>query len=267
MIDSTGALRARYAYDPYGRRTKIVGDLEAGFGFTGHYFHPATGLHLALFRAYDSESGRWLNRDPIEEFGGLNLYGFVVNNPLNWVDPYGLSWTDYIPDWIDVADDYAAGYGDSLTFGLTGWLRIRGGWNDTVDPCSMAYQAGQATQVATDLGTLGVSGGLKLAARGVSTAAARSAGRKFLPEAAGQIRHHRFPLAGHPGAGSTLFPSKGLPPSVHSGPGNITKVANDSVHDLHHATFKAAEGVLGVNSALGPARVYNNNVNGGGRCN
>jgi len=41
--------------------------------------------------AYRTASGRakWLNRDPIEERGGINLYGFVANNPVNWIDSDG----------------------------------------------------------------------------------------------------------------------------------------------------------------------------------
>ena len=39
---------------------------------------------------YDSEQGRWLSRDPIGEDGGLNLYGYVGNDPANWIDPLGL---------------------------------------------------------------------------------------------------------------------------------------------------------------------------------
>ena len=35
--------------------------------------------------------GRWLNRDPIGEQGGVNLYGMVGNDPVNWFDPFGLS--------------------------------------------------------------------------------------------------------------------------------------------------------------------------------
>jgi hypothetical protein len=44
--------------------------------------------------AYRTASGRakWLNRDPIEEEGGINLYGFVGNSPINAVDVNGL-WT------------------------------------------------------------------------------------------------------------------------------------------------------------------------------
>lgn len=44
---------------------------------------------------YHPEQGRWINRDPIEEQGGANLYGFVLNDPLNKVDPLGLFRLDF----------------------------------------------------------------------------------------------------------------------------------------------------------------------------
>ena len=43
--------------------------------------------------AYDVRVALWLNRDPIEEGGGVHLYGFVSNNPVNWFDALGLMTT------------------------------------------------------------------------------------------------------------------------------------------------------------------------------
>ena len=46
-------------------------------------------MHLAPYRAYDARLGRWLSRDPIGENGGLNLYGYGLNDPINTIDPDG----------------------------------------------------------------------------------------------------------------------------------------------------------------------------------
>jgi RHS repeat-associated protein len=93
LTDSTGALRARYAYNSFGRKTRVAGDIEADFGFTGMFFAGEARLHFARFRAYDAESGRWLSRDPLrsaEEDQGPNLYAYVANNPINNTDLLGL---------------------------------------------------------------------------------------------------------------------------------------------------------------------------------
>ena len=41
--------------------------------------------------AYEARIALWLSRDPIYETGGLNLYGYVGNGPINWIDPWGLT--------------------------------------------------------------------------------------------------------------------------------------------------------------------------------
>ena len=95
VVDDSGALKARYSYDPWGRRSKIEGDeeFEVEFGYTGHHFHEESKLHLTWYRAYDAGLGRWLSPDPIAENGGLNLYGYVGNDPISHVDHLGLHWS------------------------------------------------------------------------------------------------------------------------------------------------------------------------------
>jgi RHS repeat-associated protein len=93
VTDANGNVRARYAYDPYGRRTRLMGDIEADFGFAGMFWSSEAGLSLTHYRAYDPELGRWLSRDPLEDAEmreGPNLYAYVANNPVNLVDPDGL---------------------------------------------------------------------------------------------------------------------------------------------------------------------------------
>ena len=73
-------MRARYDYDPYGKVTKTSGDLEAEFAYTGHRRHAPTGLHLALYRAYDAELGRWLSRDPVGSGVCFSIENFRIED-------------------------------------------------------------------------------------------------------------------------------------------------------------------------------------------
>jgi RHS repeat-associated protein len=88
---AAGVLRARYDYGFWGNRTRLSGDVETAVGYTGHHHHGKSGLVLTWYRAYDPDTGRWLSRDPIEEEGGLNLYGYVGNNPVYDADFLGLA--------------------------------------------------------------------------------------------------------------------------------------------------------------------------------
>jgi RHS repeat-associated protein len=90
VTDGNGRLKARYDYDPYGNAVVTEGNMTVDFGYTGHYFHAPSGLNLSLHRAYNPAIGRWISRDPIGEAGGVNLYGYVSNDPGNGVDPFGL---------------------------------------------------------------------------------------------------------------------------------------------------------------------------------
>jgi RHS repeat-associated protein len=126
VSDPTGTIVAHYEYDPYGQVTQTVGTLSADFQYAGYYFHPASGLNLTTFRAYSPSLGRWINRDPIEEKGGLNLYGYVENHPISDTDPSGLydrdkcckAKKDFDSSWSNLKNRYSAQWNGSTDPGV-----------------------------------------------------------------------------------------------------------------------------------------------------
>ena len=91
MANSSGTVEGQLGYDPYGRATLLQGSIMPDFQYAGYYYHAASELSLTLNRAYSPFAGRWINRDPIQEGGGTNLYAYVDNNPISGVDPLGLA--------------------------------------------------------------------------------------------------------------------------------------------------------------------------------
>lgn len=88
----TAELVAEFEYGPFGELIRSTGSKadEFSFRFSTKYEDVETGLLYYGYRYYDAETGRWLSRDPIEENGGLNLYGMVNNDSVNHWDYLGL---------------------------------------------------------------------------------------------------------------------------------------------------------------------------------
>ena len=83
---------ARYLYDSFGNVIGMAGPLADAnvYRFSSKETHANSGLSYYGYRWYDPNLQRWINRDPIGERGGLNLYRFVANNPVSRIDPWGL---------------------------------------------------------------------------------------------------------------------------------------------------------------------------------
>ena len=88
---STGAIAEQIRYDAWGNVTQDTNPGFQPFGFAGGLYDRDTGLVHFGARDYDPETGRWISRDPILFHGGdSNLYGYVLNDPVDAIDPIGL---------------------------------------------------------------------------------------------------------------------------------------------------------------------------------
>jgi RHS repeat-associated protein len=90
VTNASVTLLARYAFDPFGRRTVTAGTDVTSVGFTGHRMHTSSGLALTLYRGYDAELGRWATMDPVGSGDGPNVYAYVQNQPTKLADSLGL---------------------------------------------------------------------------------------------------------------------------------------------------------------------------------
>jgi RHS repeat-associated protein len=92
VADASGNVVKRVDYDSFGN---VVADtnptFDVPFGFAGGLHDRDTGLVRFGYRDYDPDVGRWTAKDPIGFAGGdTDLYGYCLNDPVNWVDPEGL---------------------------------------------------------------------------------------------------------------------------------------------------------------------------------
>ena len=88
--DNTKQIVDTRAYDTFGNIINRVGTSTGNLGFQGKYYDQESGLYYFYNRYYNPANGRFINEDPIGLNGGLNMYGFVENNPVNSIDPFGL---------------------------------------------------------------------------------------------------------------------------------------------------------------------------------
>ena len=112
VIDSQRNIINSYAYSPFGELIVEQEQVKLNIGFNTKY-EDDSGLIYYNNRYYDSELGRFISQDPIFEEGGVNLYNFVENAPINHWDILGFfeikiqinetirgNWTDFGTHWI-----------------------------------------------------------------------------------------------------------------------------------------------------------------------
>ena len=120
LTDAQGNVVAHYEYSPFGTHTATGSYTGNPFRFSSEVFDSETGLIYYNYRYYNPNLGRWINRDPIEEQGGWNLYVMIGNNVNNKMDKCGLLG---FPSWDPRTWNRFHWYGN---WGGPGWAA--GGW-------------------------------------------------------------------------------------------------------------------------------------------
>ena len=107
---STGSIVAAYEYSAFGETLRETGTFASDNPFRSatHFTDKESGLVYYGLRYYHPSKGRFINRDPLGEAGGLNLYGFVGNDPVNSWDYLGMENHDIItlPDFPVYGDPW-----------------------------------------------------------------------------------------------------------------------------------------------------------------
>lgn len=159
-----GAIIQKMEHDEYGR---VIMDTNPGltpFGFAGGLYDPSTGLVRFGSRDFDTETGRWTSKDSILFDGGdANLYGYVMQDPVNMVDPTGncppCFWgavvggtasglTAYASNVRGVDLAVAIGIG-AASGALSGFLQVPSIMGNILSGAAISSAANIATQLAT----------------------------------------------------------------------------------------------------------------------
>ena len=89
LTDGVGGMACSLRYTSFGQLTSSTGAIFPRYQFSTKEFDVGTALNYYGYRYYSARDGRWLNRDPIVEQGGVNLYGALGNAAMTSVDYYG----------------------------------------------------------------------------------------------------------------------------------------------------------------------------------
>jgi len=83
----------QYSYNVFGKLRNSKEEVANNLAYTGREIESESNLLFLRGRFYDHKIGRFINEDPIRYNGGTNLFAYTNNNPINFVDPFGLHWT------------------------------------------------------------------------------------------------------------------------------------------------------------------------------
>jgi RHS repeat-associated protein len=161
--DGNGVLEERYEYDAFG--TPYKGDLSGGmnYGYTGKPWDAGTGLYDYGYRDYQPGIARFTTVDPVRD--GNNWFSYVANDPVNWVDPWGLTATDPNIQLLSQNDTGLSDIGNMATDGcnfraLQSVAEIETGTSLTAEQIREAVTTLQSTPDASNPDQMVITGDL-----------------------------------------------------------------------------------------------------------
>jgi RHS repeat-associated protein len=189
LVNGDQTLSAQYEYGPFGEPLRVTGAFARTnpFRWSTKFTDDETDLVYYGRRYYSAVLGKWMSRDPIEEKGGINLYGFIANNAVSGIDPLGEF------SFIELLGDLAMEYGDKgaeAAKGLSFVQRVR----QVVEVLNGIQQFSAGMQAASDaLGVDGTDMLLRLKEWEAGEAQGLRGTKSLMRAEAATDRHHIFP--------------------------------------------------------------------------
>ena len=173
---ANGDVAASYEYGPFGEVLRASGALASvnPFRFSTKYQDDESDLVYYGFRYYSASNGRWISRDPIEENGGSNVYGFVNNHTTGLVDGLGLfSWSGFGRGVVDIVTEPVLVASDLALAGAIGLNNLTS--NTKIYAEDVTFNSGLGAR--QNARTLSGQGALEASLRGAGEVAAAIATR------------------------------------------------------------------------------------------
>jgi RHS repeat-associated protein len=145
LVDENETLVNSYTYDAFGNVLSETAAVLNPYGFTGRRLDKESGLMYYRARYYHPTIGRFISTDPIGFAGGINAYSYVLNNPINAIDPEGLK---------DCQEEYADNF--------WGWAKFIVAW---------AGWFGSLAALLSAAGPIAIGGGIGLVVASIAVMA------------------------------------------------------------------------------------------------
>ena len=156
LSDESGDIAWSAGYTAFGNATMdpILSTIDNNLRFPGQYFDLETGLHYNYQRFYDPSTGRYTTTDPLRE--GVNLYSYVSNRSIIFLDPYGLYGFPEFVTHLTTASDTLLTMATSPTSGRYFPLALLGIVADQAGFFTAEAQDGLGKKINYGAGILGV---------------------------------------------------------------------------------------------------------------